>query len=65
MCLWNTAPGGNKVQKNYFQHKGQSEGHKVIDFGVIWKGIITLCSKSPSVWGFVACLPFRLLLISM
>ena len=43
VCLWNTdyAPGGNKVQKRYFQIKGQSQGHKVIDLGVIWKGIIS------------------------
>ena len=43
MCLWNTdyAPGGNKVQKSYFERKGQSQGHKVIDPGVIWKGIIS------------------------
>ena len=43
VCLWNTeyAPGGNKVQKSYFKSKGQSQGHKVIDLGVIWKGIIS------------------------
>ena len=33
------APGGNKVQKAicllYFYHKGQSQGHKVIDLGII------------------------------
>ena len=43
VCLWNTdyAPGGNKVQKSYFLIKGQSQGHKVIDLGVISKGIIS------------------------
>ena len=43
VCLWNTdyALGGNKVQKSYFQRKGQSQGHKVIDLGVSWKGIIS------------------------
>ena len=29
------APGGNKVQKAIFSFKGQSQGHKVIDHGVI------------------------------
>ena len=32
-------PGSNKVQKSYIKHKGQ--GHNVIDFGDIWKGIIS------------------------
>ena len=43
MCLWNTdyAPGGNKVQKSYFKRKGQSQGHKVIELGFNWKGIIS------------------------
>ena len=27
--------------KSYFYHKGQSQGYKVIDFGVIWKDIIS------------------------
>ena len=37
LCLWNTdyAPGSNKVQKSYFERKGQSQGHKVMDLGVI------------------------------
>ena len=35
------APGGNKVQKSYFQFQGQSQGYKDIDLGVIWKGIIS------------------------
>ena len=41
--MWNTdyAPGSNKVQKSFFERKGQSQGHKVIDLGVIWKGIIS------------------------
>ena len=43
VCFRNTdyAPGGNKVQKSYFKSKGQSQGHKVIDLGVIQKGIIS------------------------
>ena len=33
-------PEGNKVRKSYFKHKSQIQGHKVIELGVIWKGII-------------------------
>ena len=33
-------PSSGKVQKYYFQHKGQDQGHKVIDIGVIWKGFL-------------------------
>ena len=40
MFVKHYAHAGNKVQKNYFQCKGQSQGHKVINLGVIWKGII-------------------------
>ena len=36
------ALGGNNVRKCYFRHKGQSEGHKVIDFADFGKGIINL-----------------------
>ena len=35
------APGSNRVCESYFKHEGQSQGHKVIDVGVIWKGIIS------------------------
>ena len=41
------APSGNKVEEGIFsflalyKYKGQSEGHKVIDLGVIWKGILS------------------------
>ena len=43
VCLWNNdyTPGGNNVQISYFKGKGQSQGHKVIDLGVIWKVIIS------------------------
>ena len=27
--------------KSYFKPQGQSQGHKVIDLGVIWKGVIS------------------------
>ena len=40
MFVKHYAPGGNKVQKSYFQRKGQIQDHKVIGRGVIWKGII-------------------------
>ena len=33
-------PAATKSKKSYFNSKGQSQGHKVIDVGVIWKGII-------------------------
>ena len=38
------APGGNKVEKAIFsliEDQGKSQGHKVIDLGVIWKGIMS------------------------
>ena len=43
VCLWNTgyAPSGNKVKKSYYKLQGLSQGHKVIDLGVIWKGVIS------------------------
>ena len=66
VCLWNTdyAPGGNKVQEKLFTEKGQSQGHKVIDLGVIWKGIISgvcilevghpgIWSRDINIWGTV------------
>ena len=28
-----------KSKKRYFKSKGQSQGHKIMDLGVIWKGI--------------------------
>ena len=34
------APGGNKVRKIYSWLEGKSQGHKIIDIGVIGKGII-------------------------
>ena len=34
-------PCGNTVWKSYFREKGQSQGHKFIDFGIIWKGILS------------------------
>ena len=34
-------PHGNKVRKSYLYHKGQSQGNKVVDLSVIWKGIIS------------------------
>ena len=39
--LWNTISLAATVWKRYFQHEGQSQGHNVIDLGVIWKGIIS------------------------
>ena len=33
--------GVNEVQKSYFKREGKSQGHKVIDLDVIWKGIIS------------------------
>ena len=41
MFVKHYAPVGNKVQKSYFQHKSQSQGHKVIDLGFNRKGIIS------------------------
>ena len=42
MRLWNTnAPGGNKVQIDYFKYIGHGQGDKVCDLGVIWKGFIS------------------------
>ena len=35
------APSGNIVWKSYFTHEVQSQDHKVIDLGAIWKGIIS------------------------
>ena len=35
------APGGNNDQIGHFKYKGPSQGHKVIDSGVIWKGFIS------------------------
>ena len=34
------ATESEKAILSYFKHEGQSKGHKVIDLGVIWKGII-------------------------
>ena len=34
-------PGGNKVQKAISSFKVKSQGHKVIDLDVIWKGVIS------------------------
>ena len=45
MCLWNTSPPRRQQSpKSNFYIQGQSQGHKVIDLGVIWKGVISgLC----------------------
>ena len=40
MFVKHYALSGNKVRKSYFSHKGQSQGHKVIDLGVFSIGII-------------------------
>ena len=34
------APAATK-SKTYSKHTGKSQGHQVIDLGVIWKGIIS------------------------
>ena len=34
-------PAATKSKKAIFSNKGQSQGHKVINLGVIWKGIIS------------------------
>ena len=34
-------PGGNEVKIGYFQYKGHDQDCKVIDPGVIWKGLIS------------------------
>ena len=45
VCLWNTMPpAATESEKSYFYHEGQSQGHRVIDLGVIWKGIISWVS---------------------
>ena len=49
VCLWNTgyAPSDNKVKKSYYKLQGRSQGHKVIDLGVIWKGVFSgVCMPS-------------------
>ena len=33
------APSDNKVGKGYFKYQGKSEGHNVIDRGIILKGV--------------------------
>ena len=35
MFVKHYAPGGNKVRKNYFKHKSNNEGQKVIDTFVL------------------------------
>ena len=52
ISLWNTMPSVTSKSKTHiFWNKGQSQNQKVIDFGVIWKGIISwICMpnmKSP------------------
>ena len=42
------ARSGNKVPKSYFMHNGQSQGHKVNELGVIWKGNYLLQFKNYS-----------------
>ena len=39
VCSWKLYPRRQQSLKSYF-FLGQSEGHKVIDLAVIWKGII-------------------------
>ena len=41
MFVKHFAPDSKKVQKSYFKHIAQSQGHKAINLGVIWKGIIS------------------------
>ena len=43
VCLWNTTvcPRQQQSQKSYSYLQGQSQGHKVIDLGVIWKRVIS------------------------
>ena len=53
MFVKHYAPTSNKVPKSYFQHNGQILGHKVIDLGVIWKGINTQTPFSRYLWKFV------------
>ena len=46
--LWNmNAHDSNTVQNGYFQHtgKGHSQGQKVINLGVIWKGFKSIHAK--------------------
>ena len=38
------APGCNKVWKSFYKCNGHSQGHKVINLGVIRKGIISVVS---------------------
>ena len=41
-CLCNTTvcPRRQQSRKSYFKLQGETQGHKVIDLGFIWKGII-------------------------
>ena len=41
MLVKHKCPRGNKCQIGYFQYKGHSQGHKVIDPDVIWKAFIS------------------------
>ena len=43
VSLWNTTvcPRWQESLKSYFSLQGQSQGHKVIEVGVIWKGVIS------------------------
>ena len=37
-------PGGKKIQISHFFLKYKGQGHKVIDPGVIWKGVTEIWS---------------------
>ena len=41
VCLWNTMPPAATKSKKLFLASSQNQGHKVIDLGVIWKGVIS------------------------
>ena len=41
MFVKHYAPSSDQIRKSYFKHKGHSQGHKAIDIGVDWKGIIS------------------------